>query len=202
MNNIEMIIKLMEPELNALQLAKLKNVLQTILRTSRNAPPNEELVERFIRHKKLVGLKDTSLTGYVNEVRRLQEYVGKGYCDITTADIKDYLANLVAERHISGTTLQSRIRYLSSFFDFLVNEEYIDRVLEWMNQLTHPGYYTRMGVAWCVATAYARCPEQTKRFLENNRLDDWTYHKTIRKMCESYCVPEEDKRYWKSRERG
>ena len=127
MNNIEMIIKLMEPELNALQLAKLKNVLQTILRTSRNAPPNEELVERFIRHKKLVGLKDTSLTGYVNEVRRLQEFVGKGYCDITTADIKDYLSNLVAERHISATTLQSRIRYLSSFYDFLVNEEYIDR---------------------------------------------------------------------------
>lgn len=127
MNNIEMIIKLMEPELNALQLAKLKNVLQIILRTSRNAPPNEELVERFIRHKKLVGLKDTSLTGYVNEVRRLQEFVGKGYCDITTADIKDYLSNLVAERHISATTLQSRIRYLSSFFDFLVNEEYIDR---------------------------------------------------------------------------
>ena len=127
MNNIEMIIKLMEPELNALQLAKLKNVLQTILRTSRNAPPNEELVERFIRHKKLVGLKDTSLTGYVNEVRRLQEFVGKGYCDITTADIKDYLSNLVAERHSSATTLQSRIRYLSSFFDFLVNEEYIDR---------------------------------------------------------------------------
>ena len=127
MNNIEMIIKLMEPELNALQLAKLKNVIQTILRTSRNAPPNEELVERFIRHKKLVGLKDTALTGYVNEVRRLQEFVGKGYCDITTADIKDYLSNLVAERHISATTLQSRIRYLSSFFDFLVNEEYIDR---------------------------------------------------------------------------
>ena len=41
MNNIEMIIKLMEPELNTLQLAKLKNFLQTILRTSRNAPPNE-----------------------------------------------------------------------------------------------------------------------------------------------------------------
>ena len=127
MNNIEMIIKLMEPELNALQLAKLKNVLQTILRTSRNAPPNEELVERFIRHKKLVGLKDTSLTGYVSEVRRLQEFIGKGYCDITTADIKDYLSNLVAERHISATTLQSRIRYLSSFYDFLVNEEYMDR---------------------------------------------------------------------------
>ena len=127
MNNIEMIIKLMEPELNALQLAKLKNVIQTILRTSRNTPPNKELVERFIRYKKLVGLKYTSLTGYVNDVRRLQEFIGKGYCDITTADIKDHLSNLVAEIHISVTTLQSRIIYLSSFFYFLVNEEYIDR---------------------------------------------------------------------------
>ena len=67
MNNIEMIIKLMDLELNALQLAKPKNVIQTILITSRNTPPNKELVERFIRHKKLVGLKYTSLTGYVND---------------------------------------------------------------------------------------------------------------------------------------
>lgn len=127
MNNIEMIIKLMEPELNELQLAKLKNVLQIVLRTSRSAPPNDELIERFIRHKKLVGLKDTSLTGYVNEVKALQKYIDKGFCDITTADIKDYLATVVAERHIAGTTLQTKIRYISSFFDFLANEEYIER---------------------------------------------------------------------------
>lgn len=127
MNNIEMILKLMEPELNELQLAKLKNVLQIILRTSRNAPPNEELIERFIRHKKLVGLKDTSLAHYVTEVRQLQNYVGKGYCDITTADMKDYLATVVAERKISATTLQTKIRALSSFYEFLTNEEYIER---------------------------------------------------------------------------
>ena len=127
MNNIEMILKLMEPELNELQLAKLKNVLQIILRTSRNAPPNEELIERFIRHKKLVGLKDTSLAHYVTEVRQLQKYVGKGYCDITTADMKDYLATVVAERKISATTLQTKIRALSSFYEFLTNEEYIER---------------------------------------------------------------------------
>lgn len=127
MNNIEMILKLMEPELNELQLAKLKNVLQTILKTSRNAPPNDELIERFIRHKRLVGLKETSMVGYVNVVLELERYVGKGFCDITTADIKDFLATVVAERHIAGSTLQTKIRYLSSFFDFLVNDEYIDR---------------------------------------------------------------------------
>lgn len=86
MTNIEMILKLMGPELNEIQLAKLKNVLDTILRTSRTALPNEELIERFIQQKSLVGLKPSSLTGYVTEVRAMAKYYnGKSYLDITTA---------------------------------------------------------------------------------------------------------------------
>lgn len=127
MNNIEMILKLMEPELTELQLAKLKNVLQTILKTSRNALPNEELIEQFIRHKKLVGLKDTSLTGYTAEIRTFMKYINKGLCDVTTADIKDYLSDYVEERKIAASTVQAKIRYLSSFFDFLTKEEFMDR---------------------------------------------------------------------------
>ena len=77
MTNIEMILKLMGPELNEIQLAKLKNVLDTILRTSRTALPNEELIERFIQQKSLVGLKPSSLTGYVTEL------TGVGNSDIS-----------------------------------------------------------------------------------------------------------------------
>lgn len=127
MNQIEMILKLMEPELDQLQLTKLKNVLQTILRTTRNAPPNEELIERFVRHKKLVGLKDTTLTGYVAEIRFMLRFLDKGLCDITTADIKDYLSNCMTERGISPSTTQTKIRYISSFYNFLYDEEYIER---------------------------------------------------------------------------
>ena len=39
-SNIEMILKLMEPDLNEYQLAKLKNVLEIILKTTRNSLPN------------------------------------------------------------------------------------------------------------------------------------------------------------------
>lgn len=75
---------------------------------------------------------------------------------------------------------------------FLV-DEYIDQVLEMMNRLQNPGYYTKMGVAWCVATAYAKYPEKTHAFLLDNELEDWTYNKSIQKMRESYRVSEEDK---------
>lgn len=78
---------------------------------------------------------------------------------------------------------------MSHFLD----EEYIDRVLVNMNELTHPGYYTKMGVAWAVATAYAKFPEKTHAFMLDNKLDDWTYNKSIQKMIESYRVSDADK---------
>lgn len=79
--------------------------------------------------------------------------------------------------------------------------EYIERVLAVLDTLQYDGYYTKMGVAWCVATAYAKFPKETTSYLKNNKLQDWTYNKAIQKMCESYRVREEDKAYWKERKR-
>lgn len=72
-------------------------------------------------------------------------------------------------------------------------EEYIDKVLNIMNRLQYPGYYTKMGVAWCIATAYAKFPKETYAFMVDNQLDDWTYNKAIQKMRESYRITLEDK---------
>lgn len=83
---------------------------------------------------------------------------------------------------------------------FLV-PEYIDKVLSVMDMLQYDGYYTKMGVAWCVATAYAKFPKETAAYLNHNQLRDWTYNKAIQKMCESYRVADADKAYWKERKR-
>ena len=76
-----------------------------------------------------------------------------------------------------------------------------EKVLAVMDILQYDGYYTKMGVAWCVATAYAKFPKETAAYLGNNKLQDWTYNKAIQKMCESYRVSDEDKAYWKVRKR-
>ncbi len=75
---------------------------------------------------------------------------------------------------------------------FLV-DDYYERVLSVMEQLNNPAYYTQMGVAWCVATAYAKYPEATMEFMKRGNLSDWTYNKSIQKMIESYRVSDEDK---------
>lgn len=77
--------------------------------------------------------------------------------------------------------------------DYYLTEEYIEQVLEAYHQISPVGYYTQMGVAWGIATAYAKFPKQTMVFLQENKLDDFTYNKAITKMLESYRVPSEDK---------
>lgn len=74
-----------------------------------------------------------------------------------------------------------------------LNDDYYERVLEILPKLTHPAYYTKMGVAWAVATAYAKYPAATKVLLDEHMLDPWTHNKSIQKMIESFRVSEEDK---------
>lgn len=70
-----------------------------------------------------------------------------------------------------------------------LTENAIDSVLEVYRQIPPVGYYTQMGVAWGIATAYAKFPKQTMAFLKEDYLDDFTYNKAITKMLESYRVP-------------
>ena len=77
--------------------------------------------------------------------------------------------------------------------DHFLTEAYIARVLAVWDRLDHPGYYRKMGVAWGVATAYAKYPKETHAFLLENHLDDETYNKAIQKMIESYRISAEDK---------
>lgn len=92
----------------------------------------------------------------------------------------------------SESEFEQRVVAIMLMDHFLV-EEYIDRVLEVWDTLTHEGYYRQMGVAWGVATAYAKFPEQTHAFLLDNHMDDFTYNKSIQKMLESYRIPQETK---------
>lgn len=127
MTQIESIMKLMQPDLNESQLKKLRTVLETILKARQDLPPTEKLIGMFEDSKRLMGVKDTSLCQYVLEVRMLVKNITKPLQHLTTSDIKDYLAKYKADHEISMVTIQNKIRFLSSFFEYLFDEGYIDR---------------------------------------------------------------------------
>lgn len=75
---------------------------------------------------------------------------------------------------------------------FLV-DGYYEQVLSVLGRLRHPGYYARMGVAWCAATALAVYPQAGMTYLQGDALEQETWHKAVQKALESYRVSDENK---------
>jgi len=84
---------------------------------------------------------------------------------------------------------------------FYINEEYVERTLQLLDNTKHPGYYVKMAVAWAVSICYVKFPEQTMKYLKNNTLDDFTFNKSLQKITESLRVDKETKALIRSMKR-
>ena len=58
-----------------------------------------------------------------------------------------------------------------------------------------------MMVAWLLSVAYVKFKEEVLNFLKYNNLDDFTYNKTISKICDSLRVSKEEKQMLKAMRR-
>ena len=101
--------------------------------------------------------------------------------------------DLLMEFKDSHKEYEVRVVAIMLMSQFL-NDEYIDRVIDTLNCLYTDSYYSRMGVAWAVATVMAKYPDKCIAYMNShdNRLDDWTYNKAIQKMKESFRVDKSD----------
>ena len=72
--------------------------------------------------------------------------------------------------------------------DYLI-DEYIDQVLQNLDQVTHEGYYAKMAVAWTIAEIGVKFNKKAMQYLiGDNHLDKFTYNKALQKMRESYRI--------------
>lgn len=71
--------------------------------------------------------------------------------------------------------------------------EYVPRVFEKFDKIENDDYYVKMAVAWAISVFFVNAREETRRYLENNRLDDFTFNKSLQKIIESYRVTPQDK---------
>lgn len=134
-------------------------------------------------------------------VKRIENWA---VCDTFCSNIKKQVEKN-KERFWNDITL-----YLRSKNDWIVRvalivmlcyyleEKYIKQVFKRCESIKSEFYYVKMAQAWLIATAWVKCPEQTKQYLPKSTLDKWTFHKAIQKACESARVSEEDKIYLKT----
>lgn len=88
-----------------------------------------------------------------------------------------------------------------TFLSHFLIDEYIDEVIEILDQLNRPSYMAKMGIAWAFATIMAKYKDKMYEYLPKSSLDDWTYNKAISKMIESFRVDDIDKENLKKMKR-
>ena len=86
---------------------------------------NEELLTAFLSAKKIEGCSAKTIKYYKSTINHLFDETGKTTAEITTNDIRSYLAYYQEKKQSSKVTIDNMRRIFSSFFSWLEDEDYI-----------------------------------------------------------------------------
>jgi len=88
---------------------------------------NAGIVKTYMNSLVLGGKSEKTAYVYLRHLKRFSGFLrGKNWTSVTTFDIRNYLANLKV-RGLSNVSLENTRTTLSAFFQWLSNEEYIDK---------------------------------------------------------------------------
>lgn len=127
--------------------------------------------------------------------------------DVTCANLKAFKTNQEVGFKKIQTYLESsnvwEVRFgLVLLLDFYINDTYVDEILRLSQNIKCEEYYVKMANAWLLSICYIKYPKKMMPFLKENQLDDWTYNKTISKICDSLRVPKDEKEQLKKLKRS
>ena len=131
---LEKIVNEMSPYLDQGQMEHLSNVLYVNFHGIEVQEQCTELIpsgvdgdtakiKMFVASKKAVNRQDNTLRQYIQEIYNMLNFLGKHLEDITGMDLRYYYGVMREQRGIKMSTMQTRLHYLSSFWDFLITEE-------------------------------------------------------------------------------
>ena len=120
-------------------------------------------------------------------------------CDICCSGLKTVNKNKELFWNFIQKYLKSKKEFELRFaivmmLDYFIDEKYIDKVLIILDNIKHEAYYVKMAVAWTISVAFVKFQDKTMKYLKKNNLDDWTYNKSLQKICESLRVTKETKK--------
>lgn len=123
------------PCLEVSQIIKLQSVLERTFEqvqvlpsepaSERRESANKELLQAFLSAKKIEGCSEKTLHYYQSTIEALLSAEPKAIEDLTTNDIRSYLASYQERKGSSRVTIDNIRRIFSSFFAWLEDEDYI-----------------------------------------------------------------------------
>lgn len=131
---LEKVMDTMTPHLSEDQIEKLNNVLYInfhgveVKEECYELKPtglsgNAAKLDLFVKSKLAVNRQSGTMKQYAREIWAALNFIGKDISDIKAADVRYYFGYLREIKKLKMSTIQTRMHYLSSFWDFLTAEE-------------------------------------------------------------------------------
>lgn len=127
---VQTILQRMSDFLDEIQMNTLQSVLNSCLQQyiedqKRKTIPDEELISSFISAKRVEGCSEKTLRYYSSTLKNVFSIVSVPVRQITTNDIRVYLAEYQGRGTVSKVTIDNIRRILSSFYSWLEDEDFI-----------------------------------------------------------------------------
>ena len=114
---------------------------------------------------------------------------------------KEHYFNVVEELLKDDYLFAVRVG-LVILLNYYVEEEYLSKIFDLVDNINREEYYIKMAIAWLLSICYIKYPKETSKYLDNAKIDDFTYNKTISKICDSYRIDKETKQELKKKRRN
>ncbi|MBM6973657.1 site-specific tyrosine recombinase/integron integrase [Lactobacillus gallinarum] len=125
-SEVQCVITDMLPYLNNSQLIKLKQSMKKlVVKKEPDGLKNEVLLKRYFSSKRAEGCSEKSLNYYKATLIQALNSIGKNAREIITDELRSYLMEYQIQHRSSKVTIDNIRRILSSFFNWLEDEDYI-----------------------------------------------------------------------------
>lgn len=143
-------------------------------------------------------------------IKQVEEYIPKinswAVCDTFCAGLKitkKYPTEMfkVIKKYLKSTQ-EYQVRFaIVMLLDYYINDQYIDQVLQILDNVKLDKYYVQMANAWAISICLIKYYNKTLDFLNATKIDDFTYNKGIQKALESYRITNDQKEYLRTLKR-
>lgn len=152
--------------------------------------PEEELFEEIMLQGMIIGYMKTDISDIFSYTERFIPKIDNwSVCDSFCGGLKHTVQYPLQMWEWLQRYLHSDEEFAIRFgvvmlLNYYICDSYINDLFPIFDEIHHEGYYVKMAVAWAISLCYGKYPKETTEYLNNSRLDDFTYHKALQKITE------------------
>lgn len=170
------------------------NSLEKLLNTI-----DDEYYEEIMLKGMLIGLAKEDINTILKHIKDFVPKIDNwAVCDVFCAGLKitkKYKREMwrFLQKYLKSNK-EFEIRFaVVMILDYYIEEEYLQKTFEIFNNINNEGYYVKMAVAWAISIELIRFYDETIKYLNNCKLDDFIYNKALQKAIESYRISDTKK---------